>query len=80
MLLTLLQSANAVNNAQIVGGIDLTAVITANAGKKPGGSGGAYSDFDANLAARIRLARMDQQDLLDIVSILGLIAAQLDEF
>lgn len=80
MLLTLLQSANAVNNAQIVGGIDLTAVITANAGKKPGGSGGAYSDFDANLAAQIRLARMDQQDLLDIVSILGLIAAQLDEF
>lgn len=80
MLLTLLQSANAVNNAQIVGGIDLSAVITANAGKKPGGSGGGYSDFDANLEAQIRLARMDQQDLLDIVSILGLIAAQLDEF
>jgi hypothetical protein len=78
MLLTLLQSANAVNNAQIVGGIDLTAVITANAGTKPGGGG--HSEFEANLAAQIRLARMDQQDLLDIVSILGLIAAQLDEF
>jgi hypothetical protein len=78
MLLTLLQSANAVNNAQIVGGIDLTAVVTANAGKKPGGGG--QSEREANLEAQIRLARMDQQDLLDIVSILGLIAAQLDEF
>jgi hypothetical protein len=43
-----------------------------------GGSG--YSDWDQRYASAMQLARRDQQDLLDIVSILGLIAAQLDEF
>lgn len=76
MLLTLLQSANAVNNAQIVGGIDLTATITATARKKRGGGGRSEPD----LAAMMRLARMDQQDLLDIVSIIGLITTELDEY
>jgi hypothetical protein len=40
--------------------------------KKPGGSSG-YDDWSERHAAAMRLARMDQQDLLDIVTILGFI-------
>lgn len=40
--------------------------------KQPGGSGG-YDTWDERYAQAMRLARLDQQDLLDIVTILGFI-------
>jgi hypothetical protein len=79
MLLTLLQSAGAVNNAQIVGGIELTAVITAKAKRKKKGGGGGGLVFDSGYADAIRLARMDQQDLLDIVTIIGFALSMIDD-
>jgi len=78
MLLTLLQSAGAVNDAQIVGSIELTAVITAKAKKKNKGGGGGLV-FDAGYADAIRLARMDQQDFLDIVTIIGFALSSIDD-
>ena len=78
MLLTLLQSAGAVNDAQIVGSIDLSASITAKMKKKKGGGGGGPAFYDG-YADRIRLARMDQQDLLDIVTIIGFALSVIDD-
>ena len=78
MLLTLLQSAVAVNDAQIVGSIDLSASITAKMKKKKGGGGGGLV-FDTRYADAIRLARMDQQDLLDIVTIIGFALSVIDD-
>jgi len=46
--------------------------------KKPGGSGG-YDTWDERYTQAIRLARMDQQDILDIASILGFLTSEIDE-
>lgn len=47
--------------------------------KKKGGSGGGRLVFDTGYADAIRLARMDQQDLLDIVTIIGFALSRIDD-
>jgi hypothetical protein len=42
-----------------------------------GGSG--YSDWDQRYASAMQLARRDQQDLLDILAIIGFIANDIDD-
>ena len=76
MLLTLLQSAGAVNDAQIVGSIDLTATVTAKTSKKTWSGG--RSRFKDTYAARLKLARMDERDLLDIVTIVAFALSSID--
>jgi hypothetical protein len=76
MLLTLLQSPAQTNEAQVVASIPITASILARAGKKRGGSSSGQDQVYFDLLGR---AKIDQRDLLDIVTLIGFLASRIDD-